>query len=677
MREQWIDRAKGIAMLMVVLGHTYEKAHFVYGIHLVIFFILAGYLLKQKEVTAEFIAGKFKRLMVPYFYTCLAIAATDAAKCVVLRGGGSTVENVTAVLYRDIVRTYFASGAITAFGSVELGTRIGAVWFLPAMFFAVLIFQLLLQYARTDIDLAMWSGGIALLGYISAKFIWLPFSIQSGMFAVFFLWIGYAVRRKKWLEKLQARHYIAAQLIFLAGIFRGYSDISFVTADMVDPLLSVVSGLSGCVVLYGILRLFSGIRKEELFSWIGKNSLTVLCVHLYDLETIGDICYKASLRLVSAQPLQEAVCAFLHILIAVGGAWLIEMGKNAYHALIKTNGRLKPAETGRDETIDILRGILLILMMVAHFSVNESFRRVIYSFHMPAFILLSGYLYHKPQSLCKGLLHMVRTFGVPYLVFSVLHTAFGALQGESIKASVRDCVLGMSFSRRFFSQAASIGFVYFILLLFVVRVIYLLIDRVSANELQKAIMVLACSVAGVLLGVKDFWLPWSADAACYAVMFYYAGVLCRKYDVFTKVRRNDLYYFVLSSIWAYGIYAGRLELAVRCYGAHTGENAASYTYSLSILSAVAGTLVICRLAAYISQALPLAARVCAGIGKASMTLLVTYTLLNDTICGITAKWFAPDHFMFLVVSTVLMLALALLIHALLQCVKKVKRAKTN
>ena len=116
---------------------------------------------------------------------------------------------------------------------------------------------------------------------------------------------------------------------------------------------------------------------------------------------------------------------------------------------------------------------------------------------------------------------------------------------------------------------------------------------------------------------------------------------------------------------------------MRCYGAHTGENAASYTYSLSILSAVAGTLVICRLAAYISQALPLAARVCAGIGKASMTLLVTDTLLNDTICGITAKWFAPDHFMFLVVSTVLMLALALLIHALLQRVKKVKRAKTN
>ena len=39
MRQQWIDRAKGVAMLMVVLGHTYGKAHFVYGIHLVIFFI--------------------------------------------------------------------------------------------------------------------------------------------------------------------------------------------------------------------------------------------------------------------------------------------------------------------------------------------------------------------------------------------------------------------------------------------------------------------------------------------------------------------------------------------------------------------------------------------------------------------------------------------------------------
>lgn len=88
MRQQWIDRAKGVAMLMVVLGHTYGKAHFVYGIHLVIFFILAGYLLKPREITTDFVAAKFKRLMVPYFYTCLAIAGTDVARCVILRGGG-------------------------------------------------------------------------------------------------------------------------------------------------------------------------------------------------------------------------------------------------------------------------------------------------------------------------------------------------------------------------------------------------------------------------------------------------------------------------------------------------------------------------------------------------------------------------------------------------------------
>ena len=48
MRETWIDNAKGIAILLVIIGHVSGGLkglwdfNFVYGIHLVVFFLLSG-----------------------------------------------------------------------------------------------------------------------------------------------------------------------------------------------------------------------------------------------------------------------------------------------------------------------------------------------------------------------------------------------------------------------------------------------------------------------------------------------------------------------------------------------------------------------------------------------------------------------------------------------------------
>lgn len=45
----------------------------------------------------------------------------------------------------------------------------------------------------------------------------------------------------------------------------------------------------------------------------------------------------------------------------------------------------------RDCRFDIMRGIGIILMMLGHIPVEGFAYRVIYSFHMPMFFLLSGY----------------------------------------------------------------------------------------------------------------------------------------------------------------------------------------------------------------------------------------------------------------------------------------------
>ena len=101
MRIQWIDNAKGIAIFLVILGHVSGDLTgiwdfgFVYGIHLVMFFLLSGYLIKKRDITREWINAKFSRLMVPYFLTCFVIIITDVINSIILNynGGGYTYNN--------------------------------------------------------------------------------------------------------------------------------------------------------------------------------------------------------------------------------------------------------------------------------------------------------------------------------------------------------------------------------------------------------------------------------------------------------------------------------------------------------------------------------------------------------------------------------------------------------
>ena len=206
-RQKWIDNAKGIAILLVIIGHVSGglsgiSFQFVYGIHLTMFFLLSGYTLKAKALTREYVSIKFRRLMVPYFYTCFAILITDVINCLVLFHDAS-IQTVTKTIGNDLVRSFFASGAVTSFGPVEFGTRIGAVWFLPALFFAIICFQFLLQKTQNASILGISTAAIALAGIISGRFLWFPFSLQSGMMASFFLWIGYEIKRRNVLTRIK------------------------------------------------------------------------------------------------------------------------------------------------------------------------------------------------------------------------------------------------------------------------------------------------------------------------------------------------------------------------------------------------------------------------------------------------------------------------------------------
>lgn len=81
----------------------------------------------------------------------------------------------------------------------------------------------------------------------------------------------------------------------------------------------------------------------------------------------------------------------------------------------------------RIEYIDIAKGLLILLVVIGHVQQNEPFtllKQFIYTFHMPAFFIISGILFDKSRTANKKFFPYVKkkiyTLIIPYFFFEIL-----------------------------------------------------------------------------------------------------------------------------------------------------------------------------------------------------------------------------------------------------------------
>ena len=77
----------------------------------------------------------------------------------------------------------------------------------------------------------------------------------------------------------------------------------------------------------------------------------------------------------------------------------------------------------RKDWIDWAKALLIWLMVLGHAGLSGYSREFVYAFHMPAFFIISGYLY-KPHSWLRTL----RSFGIPVICFSLINLCYVVLQ---------------------------------------------------------------------------------------------------------------------------------------------------------------------------------------------------------------------------------------------------------
>ncbi len=305
----WPDVAKGICILSVIIGHLgsawINRIVFIY--HLPVFFLLAGYFLKKKETEWTFIRKKAKRLLAPYILTCVIIGTVATVKASIegKSVGKTFVEWCKAALY----------GAGDNWTEPFAIKGIGAIWFLLALFFALVTVHYLL-------DKKYYKGiiiGLAFIGWFSfdKTKVWLPLSIQAGMLASLYVLIGYEAKKEEFIIHNMSRGLLS--VLFLIAVFsiQHFKGFWLVHNHLGNGLLDLLGSLAASVIVIALSVYICrhGVIGKHFLQFFGKNSLIILCAHLIELKVLN--VSPMSLLFSSALSLNDNHSMLLLILLKI------------------------------------------------------------------------------------------------------------------------------------------------------------------------------------------------------------------------------------------------------------------------------------------------------------------------------------------------------------------------
>jgi fucose 4-O-acetylase-like acetyltransferase len=197
-RDNAIDIAKGIGILLVIVGHTGGLPadtyihHFIYSFHMPLFFILGGFLFKPSNIGTH-IRKDAKRLLLPYVFSVFLLTLWF----VIL---GIKYDNY-GMVWRTLQTGWFGSGQYHASPIWGDYPTIGMIWFLLAMFWCRVTYNMIAKLPK--LHKYLLGAVVAMAATMIDNFIInLPLGILTGLSAIVFYMLGNALNENlAWVHK--------------------------------------------------------------------------------------------------------------------------------------------------------------------------------------------------------------------------------------------------------------------------------------------------------------------------------------------------------------------------------------------------------------------------------------------------------------------------------------------
>lgn len=249
-----INRLKGVAILLVLLGHSViftpvnlmevnwckTMYNYIYIFHMPLFFIISGFLYKYKDNYKIYILSKVKRLLIPYVIFNIAN--------LLLRHSFPQFINRNNTLGRDIYDILLSGGEY---------------WFLYTLFMIFLIFPIIEKKIDSKINCIIILIILVILRSLDLTYI---FRVDELVKNIFYFILGYKIKN---IYNLKYKKIIKNKYFILC------STIIFITIGIIPKniITLIVGALSGCILAYNIVMILPYNNINKFLSYCGTYSL--------------------------------------------------------------------------------------------------------------------------------------------------------------------------------------------------------------------------------------------------------------------------------------------------------------------------------------------------------------------------------------------------------------------
>lgn len=190
-------------------------------------------------------------------------------------------------------------------------------------------------------------------------------------------------------------------------------------------------------------------------------------------------------------------------------------------------------EKDRIESVDILRAVGILIMVMGHVGFGGKFDRYIHSFHMPVFFLISGSLFvsKRETGVFTLILKKAKRLLIPYVFYAVFNYIFWLLIGNAQGTPWYVPLLrAVTYNT---SGLPICGALWFLTAMFFAESFYMILDRIIKNGYIRPIITVSLAVvASFLQNRTDYRLPLTIDTAVICMGFFEIG------RVFTNVDKT-------------------------------------------------------------------------------------------------------------------------------------------
>lgn len=299
-RLDFIDMSKGFAMICIILGHFYAGCYpiwgrIIYPFHVPIFFLISGFFITSNFCQAPkiFIKKKCKNLLLPYVYSCIVMMIVSMVQNVISGEFESILLNEGQLLCASI---YGGGGQNALYPLGFEYNWIGVLWFLPALFEALMLTYFIIYFIRGIIIQILCVLFVLILGLLIAKYIpWqMPFTLTSGMTAIIYVYVGYLFSKID-IKTVRNINIFFAGIVGLAGWYIAirynwapiHSQAIYGSNIKIITITIICSILASIAIILIMLCYSTFSERPKVLEYIGRNSIVVLCVHAVELRVIN------------------------------------------------------------------------------------------------------------------------------------------------------------------------------------------------------------------------------------------------------------------------------------------------------------------------------------------------------------------------------------------------------